>query len=106
MPETPEMSELQREALDFIERLAESPEFHVTFRQRPGDMLFLNNFVTLHRRAEFVDHLDPERKRHLLRIWLSVPNSRALDPRFAANYGSTAPGAIRGGMNAENQQGH
>jgi hypothetical protein len=97
-PETPEMSPLQREALDRIEEVAESPEFHVTFRQEPGDLLFLNNFVTLHRRTAFTDHSDPERKRHLLRIWLSVPNSRPLDPRFAANYGSTAAGAIRGGM--------
>jgi hypothetical protein len=97
-PETPEMSPLQCEALDRVQEVAESPEFHVTFRQEPGEMLFLNNFVTFHRRTAFTDYNEPERKRHLLRIWLSVPNSRPLDPRFAANYGSTAAGAIRGGM--------
>ena len=46
-PETPEMSSLQREALDRIEEVAESPEFHVTFRQEPGEMLFLNKFEWL-----------------------------------------------------------
>ncbi len=97
-PETPEMTRLQREALDQVQEVAESPEFHVTFTQEPGDMVFLNNFVTLHRRTAFTDHDEPERKRHLLRIWLSVPNSRPLDPRFAANYGSTSAGALRGGM--------
>ena len=61
-------------------------------------MLFFNNFVTLHRRSEFTDSPDPELRRHLLRIWLSVPNSRPLDPLFAGNYGATAAGAVRGGM--------
>ena len=100
-PDTPDMSDQQREALDYIESVAERPEFHVTFTQDPGDMLFLNNWVTFHRRTEFVDHPEPELKRHLLRVWLSMPNSRAIDPRFAGNYGQTEAGAIRGGMNPE-----
>lgn len=98
MPDTPEMTELQRTALDLVEATASDEAFHASFRQVPGDMLFLNNFVTFHRRSEFVDWDEPEQKRHLLRIWLAVPNSRPLDPRFAANYGTTAAGAIRGGM--------
>ncbi|MBP85519.1 MAG: hypothetical protein CMJ64_02195 [Planctomycetaceae bacterium] len=49
-------------------------------------------------RSEFVDHDDPALKRLLLHIWLSVPNSRPLDPRFAGSYGATEAGAIRGGM--------
>ena len=98
-PDTPDMTDQQREALDYVESVAERPEFHVTFTQDPGDMLFLNNWVTFHRRTEFVDHPEPELKRHLLRVWLSVPNSRAIDPRFAGNYGQTDAGAIRGGMN-------
>ena len=99
-PELPDMTEVQREALDAVEEIASRPEFHVRFRQEAGDMLFLNNWVTLHRRTEFVDHDDPAEKRHILRIWLSVPNSRPLDPMFAGNYGATEAGAIRGGMRA------
>ena len=98
MPETPEMTSLQREALDVLEQVAERTDLRVTFRQKVGDILFLNNFVTFHRRTEFVDYDEPELKRHLLRIWLSMPNSRPLDPRFAGNYGATEAGAIRGGM--------
>ena len=98
MPETPEMTALQREALDVLEQVAERTDLRVTFRQKVGDILFLNNFVTFHRRTEFVDYDEPELKRHLLRIWLSMPNSRPLDPRFAGNYGATEAGAIRGGM--------
>jgi alpha-ketoglutarate-dependent taurine dioxygenase len=96
--ETPEMTAEQREALDELERLAEDPGLHVTFAQQPGDMLFLNNWVTFHRRHEFEDHAQLELRRHLLRVWLSVPNSRPLHPLFAGNYGATQAGAIRGGM--------
>ena len=92
------MSGLQREALDYIEQLADDPALHVSFRQEPGDIVLLNNWVTLHRRSEFVDHEDAALKRLLLRIWLSVPNSRPLDPRFSGSYGATEAGAIRGGM--------
>jgi hypothetical protein len=71
---------------------------HVEFRQEAGDILLLNNWITYHRREAFVDHEDISLRRHLLRIWLSVPNSRPLDPRFADNYGAVEAGAIRGGM--------
>ena len=37
-------------------------------------------------------------KRHLLRIWLSMPNSRPIDQSFEDNFGSTKAGAVRGGM--------
>jgi hypothetical protein len=92
------MSEVQREALDVLEELAEDPKLHVSFMQQPGDILLLNNWVTMHRRSEFVDHEADDRRRLLWRIWLSVPNSRPIDPRFAASYGATAAGTIRGGM--------
>ena len=98
MPELPEMTSIKREALDYVQELAHNPRFHVSFMQRQGDILLLNNWVTLHRRSEFEDYPEPERKRHLLRIWLSVPNSRPLHPLFKDNYGATEAGAIRRGM--------
>jgi hypothetical protein len=98
LPEIADMTALQREALDFVEAVAAEPEMHVRFRQEPGDILLLNNWVTYHRRSAFVDHEDPALKRHILRIWLSTPNSRPLAPWFKDNYGATEAGAIRGGM--------
>lgn len=100
--DVPAMTELQREALDVLEATAARPDMHFTFRQETGDILFLNNWVTYHRRNEFEDFDEIRMRRHLLRIWLSVPNSRPLDPMFKGNYGATAAGAIRGGMNAAN----
>jgi alpha-ketoglutarate-dependent taurine dioxygenase len=98
MPDLPDLSEEQLLALDRLETLAGDPVLNVTFRQRPGDLVFLNNWVTFHRRDEFTD--GPTGQRHLLRVWLAAPNSRPLDPLFKANYGATEAGAIRGGMTA------
>tara|TARA_R110002095_G_scaffold48063_3_gene42786 strand:+ start:12882 stop:13922 length:1041 start_codon:yes stop_codon:yes gene_type:complete len=97
-PDLPDMTRAQQDAMNQLEALAESPELSVTFRQEPGDLLFLNNWVTFHRRDDFEDAEDENLKRHLLRVWLSVPNSRPLDPLFADNYGNTAAGSLRGGM--------
>jgi alpha-ketoglutarate-dependent taurine dioxygenase len=97
-PELPDLSSKQIEAMDFLEAVAEEPKMAYHFRQEPGDVLLLNNWVTLHRRAAFVDHADPEEKRCLFRAWLSMPNSRPLDPRFIANFGAVKAGEARGGF--------
>jgi Taurine catabolism dioxygenase TauD, TfdA family len=44
----------------------------------PGDIQFLNNFVTLHTRREYQDWPEASRKRHLLRLWLSDPEGRPI----------------------------
>ncbi|MCH2183505.1 MAG: TauD/TfdA family dioxygenase [Mariniblastus sp.] len=99
-PDLPDLTPRQRQALDCLESIAARPEMHYTFRQESGDILLLNNWVTLHRRTEFEDFEDPALGRHILRAWLSMPNSRPIDPLFAGNYGQTKAGAIRGGMRA------
>ena len=38
---------------------------------RAGDIQWLKNAAILHARTEFEDHAEPERKRHLLRLWLT-----------------------------------
>ena len=95
---TPEMTAPQKEALDFVEEVCERQTMHVEFRQEPGDILLLNNWITYHRRSAFQDHRDIARRRHLLRIWLAMPNSRPPDLAFLAHYGAIEAGAIRGGM--------
>ncbi len=102
-PDLPNLSDMQRQALDYLEETAELPGMQLEFRQQPGDILLLNNWTILHRRSAFVDHNDPDMRRHLLRIWLSVPNSRPLDPMFKDNFGDTRAGAIRGGFPLSSQ---
>jgi alpha-ketoglutarate-dependent taurine dioxygenase len=38
----------------------------------PGDIQWLSNHTVLHARTGYEDHPEPERKRHLLRLWLSI----------------------------------
>jgi len=97
-PELPNLTPKQIEAMDFLEAVAEERELAYHFRQEPGDVLLLNNWVTLHRRSAFEDQEDPAEKRCLFRAWLSMPNSRPLDPRFADNFGATGASEVRGGF--------
>ncbi|MEM1182127.1 MAG: TauD/TfdA family dioxygenase, partial [Acidobacteriota bacterium] len=69
LPELPDMTDRQREALDLIDAVCAEPSMHYELRQEPGDMLFINNFINFHSRSAFEDHAEPERKRLLYRIW-------------------------------------
>ncbi len=97
-PELPKLTDLQHEAMSAIDHMALDPKFHFSMMFEPGDIQFLNNHVTMHSRSAFQDHPEPDRRRHLLRMWLSVPNSRALNPAMAPIYRDQARGAVRGGF--------
>jgi len=58
--------------MELIETIANDPEFYVEMDFRPGDLQLLNNSVILHSREAYDDYDEPERKRHLLRLWLSA----------------------------------
>jgi hypothetical protein len=96
--ECPDLSNEQRDALDFFDSICERETLQKRFTLEAGEILFLNNWTTLHRRTAFDDFEEPEKRRHLLRVWLSVPNSRPLNESFRANFGATEAGAVRGGM--------
>jgi hypothetical protein len=51
----------------------------------------------LHDRTAFEDYPEPERKRHLLRLWIAPPKARPLPEVFAERFGSVTPGD-RGGV--------
>ena len=60
------------EPLDFLESIANREELQVTFSMRPGEIQFVNNDFVLHSRTPFVDYPEPERRRHLVRLWLRL----------------------------------
>jgi hypothetical protein len=95
----PRLSARQSEALDLVERLAESDEFRLDMDFRPGDMQFVHNHTVLHARTAYQDWDEPERRRHLLRLWLSAHGGRPLPPVFEERYGPLEPGRPRGGIN-------
>jgi hypothetical protein len=49
---------------------------------QPGDVQLLSNHTILHARTEFEDWPEPERRRHLLRLWISLPEKRSLKLRL------------------------
>jgi hypothetical protein len=85
------------EALDYFDDLANDAELRLDMELQPGDMQFLHNHTILHDRTAFEDWAEPERKRHLLRLWLAAPGARPLPPVYAERYGSVAIGD-RGGI--------
>jgi hypothetical protein len=70
--DAPRFSEAERELLDLYEEIAASPELYLDMDLEPGDIQWLSNHVVLHARTAYDDDPDPARKRHLLRLWLSL----------------------------------
>ncbi|MGD0145118.1 MAG: TauD/TfdA family dioxygenase [Rhizomicrobium sp.] len=69
----PRLTTLQDEAIAFIENAANDPRHYLDMNFEPGDMQFLKNASILHKRTKYEDWDEPERKRHLLRLWLVEP---------------------------------
>lgn len=65
----------ERELLDLYDEIASSPENYWEMDFAPGDIQLLNNHSIMHARSQYEDHPEPERKRHLLRLWLSLPSA-------------------------------
>jgi hypothetical protein len=95
--EVPRLTQHDIAALDRFDDLANDAELRLDMEFRPGDMQFVHNHTCLHDRTAFVDWPEPERKRHLLRLWLAAPGARPLPPIYAERYGSIAVGD-RGGI--------
>lgn len=74
LPGVPPLSVQQHEALSAYERIANSPELYLDMHFEPGDLQWLKNSVILHKRTEYQDWPEPERRRHLLRLWLAAPD--------------------------------
>ena len=86
-PEARRLSSEDIEALDMFADLAGDPELRLDMTFMPGDIQLLHNHTILHARTGYEDWPEVERKRHLLRLWLSPPGARPLPPVFAECYG-------------------
>ncbi|MFC7450118.1 TauD/TfdA family dioxygenase [Rhodococcus daqingensis] len=77
-PQAPRLTTEQHEALELIETIANEPRFHVEMVFEPGDVQILNNGRILHARNAYEDHPDLDRRRHLLRLWLSAASAHSV----------------------------
>lgn len=57
-------------ALEAWFSIVDDPAMYTEFFFEPGQIQFINNRVLGHKRTAFSDWPNPERKRHLIRIWL------------------------------------
>jgi len=96
-PGVPPLTPLQIEALDLLDELANDPSLNLMMELQPGDIQLVHNHTILHDRTAFEDYPEPDRKRHLLRLWLAPTNARPLPEVYAERYGSITPGD-RGGV--------
>lgn len=85
------------EALNLFDELANNPRLNLMMELQPGDIQLVHNHTILHDRTAFEDYPEPERKRHLLRLWLAPRPARPLPEVYAERFGSTTPGD-RGGV--------
>ncbi len=95
--EVPPLTDEQIEALDLFDEIANDPKINMQMAFMPGDMQWVHNHTMLHDRTAFEDWPEPERKRHLLRLWLAVPGARPLPPVYAQRFGKIDIGD-RGGI--------
>lgn len=91
------LTALQIEALDLLDQLANDPKLNLMMKFEPGDIQLVHNHTILHDRTAFEDFPEPERKRHLLRLWLAPTSARILPEVYAERFGSVTPGD-RGGV--------
>ena len=88
----------QVDALNLMDELAASGDLRLDIDFLPGDIQFLHNHQILHARTSYEDWPEPERRRHLLRLWLSTADGRSLPADFEARYGKIEQGQPRGGI--------
>jgi len=62
------LTQFEIDALDYFDEVC--ARLSVSMQLERGDIQLLNNVTHLHGRTAYVDHAEPERKRHYLRIWI------------------------------------
>lgn len=68
------LTPLQTEAIATFEHLAASEEFYLDMSFAEGDIQLLNNRILVHGRTDYADFSEMTRRRHLMRLWLAMPD--------------------------------
>jgi hypothetical protein len=89
-------TDLQLEALDKVQEIANRPELMLTMDFQEGDIQLINNHILLHAREAYQDYPEPGRERHLLRMWIAISEEyrRSLAEALAERYEWVRRGGI------------
>jgi hypothetical protein len=69
-------------ALNTFDAVATAPENRLAFFLERGDMIVINNYTVMHARTSFKNYPEPERKRHLVRLWMDRADFRSVPAEF------------------------
>lgn len=78
------LSPQEVEALDYLDAVTARPQMQLSMDLQVGDIQYLNNYVCFHSRGEY--HDGPSHRRHLLRIWVNLKESRRAGPTILNLY--------------------
>ena len=98
MSEVPRLTPIQEEALDFFDSLTNDPTIHLSMEFQPGDIQMLCNHWILHSRTSYVDWPEPERRRHLLRLWLACEDGPVVPESFTSSIRESTKSGRPGGI--------
>ena len=70
--DVPPLTEEEQRLLDTYEAIASEEGVYLDMDLQPGDIQLLSNHTNLHARTAYEDHAEADRRRHLLRLWLSL----------------------------------
>jgi hypothetical protein len=90
------LSRPQLHALDQFQAVARSLALNMTLKR--GDIQLVNNLTVVHARDEFTDHQGSERRRYMVRLWLSSPLGRQVPEFLVERWGNIEVGSVRGGI--------
>jgi hypothetical protein len=96
-PDAPRMTPRQHAAVRLFYEICGEERFCLRIPFQPGDIQFLQNHLVFHSRTSYEDWPEPARKRHLMRMWLSLPDGRELPPSYLNKWTNITLGTRRGG---------
>jgi hypothetical protein len=86
--DAPRLTDKAREALTWMQDMAEGGAYSVMMDFQPGDMQFINNYHVLHGRTSYEDDRAAGKIRHLKRLWLETEVLAERPPQFVNRMGS------------------
>jgi len=92
------LTKKQIEALDLFDEIAARKDFLIDLEWQAGDLGFVHNHQCVHARTDYEDYVEFDRRRHLIRLWLSTNHGWSLPEVFAERYGPIKRGVKRGGI--------
>jgi hypothetical protein len=98
MDVVPRLTKEQVEAMDLFDELANDSGLHLNMTFEPGGIQVVCNHSIAHSRTAYEDWLEPEKRRHLLRLWLACDDGPFLPEAFTGEHQGMTKGGRPDGI--------